>query len=316
MWIFILVYQSSSRREGITTPKTKRTCHNIPQNNSVWIQAEAGFVTLLHLLFQIFQQFVMESTVKQTQWKPELCWKVFFQLYGKFKTQWTATIKQKCRTGKKWWIWPFSCCRGEMRMLLCTSQARASQDLLWRSNNGKALLLEDDVPWEPKISVFIQVSLRKLLLLGMCIDMESKIWGCIRRRNIKYSLCGKWTENPIVLHTIYSLLGDRKWCLCFSAPTFLFCCNSVLSTMVLPTQGCSWWHCHCREVTLSNQFPSSHICESPKCRVRPSTAPQQSGLGGDRSRVLSLGQPWAPSCAPGLDALQGGLQRLCGRKWH
>ncbi|KAI1239627.1 hypothetical protein IHE44_0011047, partial [Lamprotornis superbus] len=46
--------------------------------------------------------------------------------------------------------------RGEMRMLLCTSQAKASQDLLWKSNNGEAFLLEDDVPWEPKISVFIQ----------------------------------------------------------------------------------------------------------------------------------------------------------------
>lgn len=62
-----------------------------------------------------------------------------------------------------------------MRMLFCTSQARALQDLLWKSNNGKAFLLKDDVPWEPKISMFIQVSLRKLLLLGMCVDRESKI---------------------------------------------------------------------------------------------------------------------------------------------
>lgn len=91
-----------------------------------------------------------------------------------------------------------------MRMPFCTSQARALQDLLWKSNNGKAFLLTDDVPWEPKISVFIQVSLRTLLLLGMSIDTESRIWGCIRRGNIKYSLCGKWTENPIVLSAIYS----------------------------------------------------------------------------------------------------------------
>lgn len=60
-------------------------------------------------------------------------------------------------------------------MLFCTSQARASQDLLWNSNNRKAFLLKDDIPWEPKITVFIQVSLRKLLLLGICIDIESKI---------------------------------------------------------------------------------------------------------------------------------------------
>lgn len=40
------------------------------------MQAEAGFATLPHLLFQIFQQFVMKSTVKQTQWKAELCLKV------------------------------------------------------------------------------------------------------------------------------------------------------------------------------------------------------------------------------------------------
>lgn len=39
----------------------------------------------------------------------------------------------------------------------------------------EGFLLKDYVPWEPKISVFIQVSLRKLLLLGICIDIESKI---------------------------------------------------------------------------------------------------------------------------------------------
>lgn len=50
----------------LDTGSTKRKCNNIPQNNSVCIQAQASFATLLHLLFYIFHQFDMKSTVRQT----------------------------------------------------------------------------------------------------------------------------------------------------------------------------------------------------------------------------------------------------------
>lgn len=80
----------------------------------------------------------------------------------------------------------------------------------------------------------------------MWLDIRSKIWGCIRRRNIKYSLCGKWPENPLVLHTIYSFLGEWKWCLYFSAPSFstiLWLCllqnNDTILELLLVLVACS-----------------------------------------------------------------------------